>query len=304
MTNYIIETHQLTKAYNKHLALDQVSIQVEKGKIYGLIGRNGAGKTTLLKILSQQIKASSGNYTIQDRPAKDLAYYSMGMMIESPGLYPYLTAYDNIRLKCEAMGIRRKNYIEGLIDLVGLAAHQSKKARNYSLGMKQRLSLALALVGDPDILLLDEPTNGLDPQGIAEFRALIQQLNQERGISIIISSHILSELSRLIDKVGILHEGCLIKEATKSELDQENQDKLVLTSSQLDQVLACLEEQIHLTDYLVVNDTTLHIFQYLDQQTLIPHTLIKAGILFDSYSFHENSLEDYYLQLTGGGHHA
>ncbi|WP_049776742.1 AAA family ATPase [Aerococcus sp. Group 1] len=170
--------------------------------------------------------------------------------------------------------------------------------------MKQRLSLALALVGDPDILLLDEPTNGLDPQGIADFRQMIQRLNQERGLTIIISSHILSELSRMIDKIGIIHEGRLIKEASKKEMEKENRNKLVLTSQHLDQILVYLEEKLALKDFLVVDEQTLYIYEYLDQSEKISHSLIRAGLLFDSFSYQENSLEDYYIQLTGGSQDA
>lgn len=305
MANLAIQTDNLSKSYGQQRALDQVSIQVKEGEIYGLVGRNGAGKTTLLKILSRQIQATSGSYTFfNERVASSAHDLRLGMMIEGPGLYPHLSARDNLMLKCEAMGIRRPNYVQNLLELVGLGQVKQKKAKSFSLGMKQRLSLALALVGDPDILLLDEPTNGLDPQGIADFRELIQQLNQERGLTIIISSHILSELAKMIDKVGIIHQGRLVKEATKEEMEKENRNKLVLTSHQLEEVVAHLEENLKLKDFLVVDDHTLYIYEYLDQAEKIPHSLINAGILFESFAYSENSLEDYYLQLTGGGRDA
>ncbi|MDK6371798.1 ATP-binding cassette domain-containing protein [Aerococcus urinae] len=305
MANLAIETDNLSKSYGQQVALDQVSIQVKAGEIYGLVGRNGAGKTTLLKILSRQIQATSGSYTFFNERVDSRAHdLRLGMMIEGPGLYPHLSARDNLMLKCEAMGIRRSGYVQELLNLVGLGQVKQKKAKSFSLGMKQRLSLALALVGDPDILLLDEPSNGLDPQGIADFRKLIQRLNQERGLTIMISSHILSELAKMIDKIGIIHQGRLVKEVSKQELEKENRNKLVLRSHDLKIVLAYLEENLDLKDFLVVNDHTLYIYEYLDQSEKIPHSLIRAGILFESFAYSGNSLEDYYMQLTGGGNDA
>ncbi|MCY3030579.1 MULTISPECIES: ABC transporter ATP-binding protein [Aerococcus] len=305
MANTAVQTDHLCKYYGKQKALDQVSIQVKEGEIYGLIGRNGAGKTTLLKILSQQIKANSGSYSFFNEAVKNSNQdLRLGVMVDGPGLYPHLSAHDNLQLKCEAMGIRRPDYVRKLLDLLDLSGVKNKKTKAFSLGMKQRLSLALALVGDPDILLLDEPTNGLDPQGIADFRQMIQRLNQERGLTIIISSHILSELSRMIDKIGIIHEGRLIKEASKKEMEKENRNKLVLTSQHLDQILVYLEEKLALKDFLVVDEQTLYIYEYLDQSEKISHSLIRAGLLFDSFSYQENSLEDYYIQLTGGSQDA
>ncbi|KAA9234343.1 MULTISPECIES: ABC transporter ATP-binding protein [Aerococcus] len=305
MATLAIETDNLSKSYGQQVALEQASIQVKAGEIYGLVGRNGAGKTTLLKILSRQIQATSGSYTFFNERVESRAHdLRLGMMIEGPGLYPHLSARDNLMLKCEAMGIRRLGYVQELLELVGLGQVKQKKAKSFSLGMKQRLSLALALVGDPDILLLDEPTNGLDPQGIADFRKLIQRLNQERGLTIMISSHILSELAKMIDKIGIIHQGILVKEVSKQELEKENRNKYVLRSHDLRTVLAYLEENLNLKDFLVVDDHTLYIYEYLDQAEKIPHSLIRAGILFESFAYLENSLEDYYMQLTGGGNDA
>lgn len=305
MANLAIETDNLSKSYGQQVALDQVSIQIKAGEIYGLVGRNGAGKTTLLKILSRQIQATSGYYTFFNERVDSRAHdLRLGMMIEGPGMYPHLSARDNLMLKCEAMGIRRPGYVQELLELVGLGQVKQKKAKSFSLGMKQRLSLALALVGDPDILLLDEPTNGLDPQGIADFRKLIQRLNQERGLTIMISSHILSELAKMIDKIGIIHQGILVKEVSKQELEKENRNKYVLRSHDLRTVLAYLEENLNLKDFLVVDDHTLYIYEYLDQAEKIPHSLIRAGILFESFAYSGNSLEDYYMQLTGGGNDA
>lgn len=307
MAKTVIQSKQLSKVYGSQKALDEVSIQVKQGDIYGLIGRNGAGKTTLLKILTRQIHPSQGTVKVFSESLDQTSRKNLriGSIIEAPGIFSDLTAYDNMLLKCEAMGIRRKNYIEDILDLVELKEiMKTKRTKHYSLGMKQRLGLALALVGDPDILLLDEPTNGMDPQGISAFRELIVRLNQERHITIIISSHILAELSKFINKVGILHEGRLLVEASTEKILEENRDKLILTSQNLPKITAFLEEKLEIFDYKVVSKEEIHIYESIQEPERISHALIEANILFDTFSLHEDSLEAYYMQLTGGGRHA
>ncbi|UUX34938.1 ABC transporter ATP-binding protein [Fundicoccus culcitae] len=302
----VIETHNLSKQYGSVHALNQVNISVDQGDIYGLIGRNGAGKTTLMKIINRQILASEGSFDIlgENVTRNDNISLRIGTLIEAPGLYLDLTAYQNIALKCQLAGIRRPGYIEELLHLVNLADTGRKRAKNFSLGMKQRLGLAIALVGDPDILLLDEPTNGMDPQGIAEFRQMILRLNRERHISVVISSHILGELSKFITKLGIIHEGQLIKEARLSDLEHENQDHLTIKAADLKPIVAFLEDQLHITNFTVISPTELHIFEHLQAPESISHPLIKAGILFDTLELDRHSLEDMFLTLTGGAVHA
>ena len=305
MKEQCIKTINLSKKYGKTLALNQVNINVETNDIYGLIGRNGAGKTTLLKILSKQIVQFSGSFEIFDENiSKDEQDLRIGSIIESPGLYPSLTAYENLELKCIAMGIRRKNYVEDLLELVELSAVHNRKVKKFSLGMKQRLSLAMALVGEPDILLLDEPTNGMDPQGISEFRQLILSLNRERNITIVISSHILSELSKMVSKIGIIHEGNLLKEISKTDLLEENRDRLILKGNNLNEIIAFLEENLSISNFVVVSDREIEIYDFLDKPEYISHNLIKNGILFDTFEYKENSLEEYYIKLTGGSKNA
>lgn len=302
----IIESSQLSKKYNQHYALDQVDINVYPGDIYGLIGRNGAGKTTLMKVINRQIHMTFGSVKIQGQELgkRDSHNLRIGTLIEAPGFYPNLSAYENLKLKCILFGIKRRGYIEELLSLVQLDHVGHKKVKNFSLGMKQRLGLALALVGDPDILLLDEPTNGMDPQGIADFRRTILKLNKERNITVIISSHILGELSKLVNRIGIIHEGRLIKEIDKNQMNQENQDHISITGSDLGLVLAHLEENLGLTQFKMVSPEELHIYQYLDQVQTLTHSLIKAGILFDTIAVQQFSLEDYFMKLTGGYDHA
>lgn len=302
----VIQSQGLSKKYHSQKALDNVNVNVNQGDIYGLIGRNGAGKTTFMKIINRQIKASSGTYTIlgQDATHKDKSDFRIGTLIEAPGLYSNMNAKQNLALKCQLYGIHRKGYIQELLEIVGLLDTKGKKVKKFSLGMKQRLGLAMALVGDPDILLLDEPTNGMDPQGIAEFRQIIHRLNKDRNITIVISSHILGELSKFINKIGIIDQGQLIKEATLEELDQENQDHYILKAHNMDGVLAFLNQQLSLTNYQQTSPSEIQIFDFLDQPELIPHSLIQAGILFEEFSLQRFSLEDYFIQLTGGGQDA
>lgn len=305
MTN-IIESQGLTKHYKKHIALDGVNINVQEGDVYGLIGRNGAGKTTLMKIINRQIRSSEGKLWIQgqDISVRDNHSLRIGSLIEAPGFYPDMSAQANLQLKCDLFGIRRPGYVDELLDLVDLRDVKNKKIKNFSLGMKQRLGLALALVGDPDILILDEPTNGMDPQGIRDFRQTILKLNHERNITVIISSHILGELAKFINRVGIIHEGRLMREASMESLYASNQDFIRVMGADQERMVSYLEETINLRDYKSISPTELRIFEHLDDPGLVSHALIRGGILFDQLVLENSSLEDYYMNLTGGHDHA
>jgi len=207
----LLKTEKLTKKFKNHEAINEVSMEIERGGIYGLIGKNGAGKTTLLKLISALIKPSAGTVTYTDSDCK------VGVLIEAPGLYPNMTAYENIKAKSISLGIDySRSEIEELLDLVGILYAKDKKAKEYSLGMKQRLGIALSLVGNPDLLLLDEPINGLDPEGIIEIRNLVSKLNQE-GMTLIISSHILDELAKVATNFCIIHAGKVVVNKTKDE---------------------------------------------------------------------------------------
>ena len=200
MSEILLQTRNLTKQYGRHRAVDDVNMHIKKGAIYGFIGRNGAGKTTCLKMISGLSTPSYGEIEMFGYKGKDLQKVRsrVGCLIEAPGLYGNMSAYDNLNIKCKLTGIKKKGYIEELLKTVGLDTVGEKKTKHYSLGMKQRLGIALALVGEPDLLILDEPINGLDPQGIVEVRETIQKLAKERGMTICISSHILEELSQIM----------------------------------------------------------------------------------------------------------
>lgn len=220
MSEMLLETRGLTKQYGHHKAVDSVSMHIKKGAIYGFIGRNGAGKTTCLKMISGLSKPTSGEIEIFGYKGKDLQKVRsrVGCLIEAPGLYGNMTAYENLNIKCKLLGIKKADYVEEILKTVGLEQVGRKKTKHFSLGMKQRLGIGLALVGEPDLLVLDEPINGLDPQGIAEVRDTIQRLQKERNMTICISSHILEELSKIATDYGIIHNGSLLQELTRDEL--------------------------------------------------------------------------------------
>ena len=225
---YILETNSLSKIYGRNKALDNVSIHVPKGGIYGLIGRNGAGKTTLLKIISSLATASSGEFKIFGKTSSELKgeNVKIGTLIEAPGIYPKLSAVDNMQIKSLTMGINDKQRINALLELVGLDSVLKKPVGKFSLGMKQRLGMAMALIGKPELVILDEPINGLDPQGIIEVRDTISKLNREHNITFIISSHILEELSKVATVYGIIDKGVLLEEITTDALMNRCTDKI------------------------------------------------------------------------------
>ena len=219
----LVQTHNLTKQYKQHKVVSNVNLSVNKGEIYGLIGRNGAGKTTILRLLCGLAKPTEGEISLFGQRSHDMIYTKnrVGILIENPGIYPNMTAKDNVKLKCLAMGISSEGYIAELLADVGLSAADKKKVKHFSVGMKQRLGIALALVGNPELVLLDEPINGLDPQGIAEIREMIIKLNKEKGITFIISSHILGELSKIATSFGIIDKGELKKQILKTALTED-----------------------------------------------------------------------------------
>lgn len=299
----VVRTTDITKRYKDVHALERVNVHIGRGDIYGLIGRNGAGKTTLLNILAGAISQTSGEVELfGEKNAADRS--RIGALIEAPGIYPEFTALENLRLKATALGIRREGYLEGLLDLVGLGDVGKRKAGKFSLGMRQRLGIALALVGDPDLLLLDEPTNGMDPQGIQDFRIMMQRLNKEHGITIIISSHILDELAKTVTRVGIIDSGRLVQELSLEELEEVTRTRLEIRTSRLAEAITILEGELGLKDYQVIDETTIHIFEYVEQPHVIGSTLAQNGLVLDQIHTAHSSLEEFYLGLTGGGIHA
>ena len=298
---YLLQTNSLTKQYGRQKAVNAINIHIRQGDIYGLIGRNGAGKTTLLKMLSGLAAPTEGDFTLYGKSGKE-AYRCLsrvGTLIERPGIYPNMSAAENLRVKCLAMGIRKKGEIEEILDIVGLGDTGKKKVKNFSLGMKQRLGIALALVGNPDLVILDEPINGLDPQGIAEIRETLSRLNSERNITFIISSHILEELSKIATHYGIIHDGVLLQELTREELLARCSERIELRTDDTRKACTVLEE-IGITEYKVVDADTIHIFERLNDSGEITMALARNQVKTMGITVKNEALEDYYLNLTGG----
>lgn len=305
MSELLLQTRNLTKQYGRHRAVDDVNMHIKKGAIYGFIGRNGAGKTTCLKMISGLSTPSYGEIEMFGYKGKDLQKVRsrVGCLIEAPGLYGNMSAYDNLNIKCKLTGIKKKGYIEELLKTVGLDAVGQKKTKHYSLGMKQRLGIALALVGEPDLLILDEPINGLDPQGIVEVRETIQKLAKERGMTICISSHILEELSKIATDYGIIHNGCLVQELTREELMKKCSERIELTLDNPKQAIPVLDD-MGFSSYQVIDKEHILIFERLGESASLNMELAKAGIPVKGISITSEELENYFLRLTGGDNRA
>lgn len=297
----LLSTNGLTKKFGRYKVVNAVNIHIRQGDIYGLIGRNGAGKTTILKMISGLVAPTEGDFSLFEKSGKAAYQYMsrIGTLIEAPGIYPNMSAYENMKLKCIAMGVRKQGVIEELLNTVGLGTVGKKKVKNFSLGMKQRLGIALALVGDPDLVILDEPINGLDPRGIAEVRETLFKLNKEKNITFIISSHILEELSKIATNYGIIHDGVLIKEMTREELLAECSERIELKTDDTGKACTVLENMgIH--QYKVVDVDTIQIFERLNDGGSITMTLAENGVKTVGITIKNEALEDYYLNLTGG----
>ena len=301
---YILETQNLTKVYHHKEAVKDANLHVKEGQIYGLIGRNGAGKTTIMRMISGLSKPTSGSYSLFGKTglAMQKMLKEVGVLIEAPGLYPRLSAYENLKIKCIAMGIKPKGYVEGLLKTVGLENTDAKKgAGSYSLGMRQRLGIALALVGDPKLIVLDEPINGLDPQGIVEVRETLTRLRDERGITIMVSSHILDELSKVADSYGVIHEGTLLDEFSAEDLHERSGSCLIIRTDNLADTVQLLENmEIH--GAVHEPDGSLRIDQGMERSKEISSAIVHAGIGLEEIYLRTKSLEDYYLGMTGGEH--
>ena len=301
---YILETQDLTKIYGRKEAAVDVNLHIREGQIYGLIGRNGAGKTTIMRMISGLSRPTRGSYSLFGKTgmAMRMMLKNVGVLIEHPGLYPRLSGYENLKIKCIGMGIKPDGYVESLLKTVGLdPADRKKSAGSYSMGMRQRLGIALALVGDPGIIILDEPINGLDPQGIVEVRELLAGLRDEKGIPIMISSHILDELSKVADSYGVIHEGRLLDEFTAAELHERCGKSLILRTDDPAKTLQVLEN-MDLPGATREPDGSLRITRGMERAKEISKAVVGAGIGLEEIYLRSISLEEYYLGMTGGEH--
>ena len=264
MKNLIIETKKLNKKYGKQIVVNNVDLHIEQGEIYGLLGRNGAGKTTIMKMILGLVSITSGEINVFGQKLKgneQQIYPRIGAIIETPGFYPNLTGTENLRIFAKLRGMTRKDCIKHALDLVGLSYNDKKLFLEYSLGMKQRLGIANAVMHEPELLILDEPTNGLDPIGIVEMREFIRDLCKKNGITILISSHILTEIEQLADTIGIIDHGILLEESSYKDLQKKNRKYILLKVSSTSNAIRVLEQKMGIHDYEVENDTMLRIYE-------------------------------------------
>lgn len=301
MSEILLQTSGLTKQFGNHKAVDHVNLHIKRGAVYGFIGRNGAGKTTFLKMISGLSKPTEGEIEMFGYKGKELENIRsrVGCLIEAPGLYGNMSAYENLKIKCKLFGISKKGYIDDILKTVGLENTGNKKTKHFSLGMKQRLGIGLALVGEPDLLVLDEPINGLDPQGIAEIRETIIKLRDERNMTILISSHILEELSKIATDYGIIHNGCLIQELTHEELMKRCSERMEIVLDEPNNALPVIDK-MGFTNYQVVDKEHIYIFERLNESAQVNLALAQAGIPVKGITITSEKLETYYLNLTGG----
>ena len=303
MSDYLIETKQLTKIYGEQAAVKNIDLHVKRGRIYGLLGRNGAGKTTTMKMLLGLTQPTSGEVkiwrkTLRGNEKKLLP--RIGSLIESPGFYPNLTATENLRIFATLRGVPNRNAIKDALDLVGLPYKDKKLFSQYSLGMKQRLAIALAVMHDPELLILDEPINGLDPIGIAEVRSFIRELCDARGKTILISSHILSEISLLADDVGIIDHGTLLEEESLAELEQKSSKHIHFTVSNTSQAARVLERDFQENHFSVLDDHNIQLYNLTLPIGKIVTAFVANGLEVSEAHSCEESLEDYFKRVTGG----
>ena len=299
---YVLTTQNLSKSYSKFQALDHFTMHVPKGAIYGFVGRNGAGKTTLIRLVCGLQSPTAGSYSIYGIDYKDKRISKsrrrMGAVVETPAIYMDMTAAENLKQQYLLLGMPSYEGIDDLLALVGLENTGKKKARNFSLGMKQRLGIAIALAGDPDFLVLDEPVNGLDPQGIIEIRELILKLNRKRGITVLISSHILDELSRLATHYGFIDKGRMVKEMSAAELEAACRKCMRVEVSQTAALSRVLEGVG--VEYKILSDTTADIYAKLNISELT-HALDGVDCELIALTERDESLESFFMELIGGG---
>ena len=298
---YILETHNLEKKYGKFKAISELNMHIPKGAIYGLIGKNGAGKTTLIRVICGLQKPTSGTYTIYgiQNNKKEIiqSRKRIGAIIETPSVCLDMTAEENLKEQYKVIGLPSYDGLQELLELVELDKTGKKTAKHFSLGMKQRLGIAISLVGNPDILILDEPINGLDPEGIIEIRELILKLNKEKGITFLISSHYLDELAKIATCYGFIDKGRIIKEISSRELEKDFNKRTQIKVNNIKECVKYLEEEK--IEYKVISDEIIDIYEKINVSELVI-ALSKRNCIVNDFQEKGESLENYFLNLVGG----
>lgn len=300
MNNTVIKLRDISKKRGQTEILNHLNMTVYQKDIYGFIGQNGAGKSTTMKIIMSLIKETQGQLELFDSLDNQINRSRIGAIIENPAFYPYMTAYENLKYYVQYKGIVEINSIEKVLKMVGLENVRKKKYKNYSLGMKQRLGLALALINNPDLLILDEPLNGLDPQGIVELREILSHLNKKYGITMLISSHILDELEMIATRYGFIHQGQMIEEITAEKLQEKLKKFISLDVENIGLATITLEQKLHTENFKVMDDHTIYLYDFVNESSLVATTLIQEGVILNKMNISNVSLENYYLSLIKG----
>ncbi|MGF0111000.1 ABC transporter ATP-binding protein [Clostridium sp. SGI.024] len=298
---YVIETKNLTKKYGSSTVVDNINLHVPKGKIYGLLGRNGAGKTTTMKMMLKLIKVTKGNINLfgEDFRNNNL-YKKIGSIIETPGFYQNLTARDNLNLLAKLHGNISKKEVQEALEIVGLHTEEKKTFSNFSLGMKQRLGIAAAIMHNPELLILDEPINGLDPIGISEIRSFLLRLSHEKGVTIFISSHVLSEIEQIADVIGVMNNGKLVEEVNILELQDKLKHYIEITVSDTKLSEKILKDNFSIKDYSII-DNTIYLYDNYKNISDINKSLVQNNISINKLNPCKETLEAYFENLIGGG---
>lgn len=296
MNNIVLETHKLEKRYGKFIAVDNISLKIKEKSIYGLVGENGAGKSSLMKMISGLSNKTNGEIKLlgKDVNRHSVEFTEVGNLIEAPCLYDNLNAYDNLKLKSLAYGIKEENKISSILQTVGLYDQNNKIVKRFSLGMKQRLAIAMAMVNSPKLLILDEPINGLDPQGIIDIRKTLQDINKKYDTTIIISSHILDELARLATDFGIIYHGKLIAEFSSKELHDRCRSRIEIACDDVKKASYILSENAYQNEII---NKKLILTDYFNKTHLINSLLVNSSINVYSISLKEMSFEEYYIEV-------
>ncbi|GEQ18428.1 MULTISPECIES: ABC transporter ATP-binding protein [Clostridium] len=299
----IMDTNALTKQYGTQVVVNKLNMNVKKGEIYALLGRNGAGKTTTLRMIMGLLKPTSGEVRIFGEKLNtnnSKVFQRIGALIEAPSFYENLTAQENLELIASLRGIHNENAINSALILVGLECENKKKVGKFSLGMKQRLGIALALMHEPELIILDEPTNALDPIGIQQIRVLIRDLCNQKNTTFLISSHILSEVEQLADRIGIIEKGNLLEETYMDDIGKYNRHYVKMAVSNAMQTIPILESKLGIFDFEIEDDNTLKIYEIERDMAEVNRVLNNASIGVSEISMNKGNLEEYFIRVTGG----
>lgn len=294
----VLQTNHLSKQFGRKKAVDDVTMTINKGDIYGFIGKNGAGKTTFMRLVLGTAFATEGEITLFDGMPHSQARRRIGSLIETPGIYKNCSAYENLRQFSLLYGGTEAE-IQEILELIGLKSAGKKKAGKFSLGMKQRLGIGIALLGNPEFLILDEPVNGLDPTGMKEVRDLLLDLNQRKGITILISSHLLDELSKIVTKYGIINDGVLIEEISAEELQEKCAQKLIFTVNDTKKAVAVLSESLPAKD-IRVEENRIYLSSHLEEAAGFNRLLVQQGVEVSGLQVQTDGLEQYFMKRIGG----